>query len=77
MQTKPSREKEARMDSTLRKMFNYQQFENNPRLKKMLGDALSRYNFSDEGEISDDDVGLLNAAGSQVADPKRDKEKRS
>ena len=64
------------MDKTLRNLFEYQRFENNPRLKKMLDDALSRYDFSGEGELSDDDAGLLNAAGTTVADTKRDKEKR-
>ena len=64
------------MDKTLRSLFEYQRFENNPRLKKMLDDALNRYDFSCEGELSDDDAGLLNAAGTTVADPKIDKEKR-
>ena len=64
------------MDNTLRRMFDYQRFENNPRLKSMLNDALSRYDFSGEGELADDDAGLLNAAGTTVADPARDKEKR-
>jgi len=58
-------------------MFDYQRFENNTRLKSMLNDALSRYSFPDEGELSDDDAGLLNAAGTTVADPKREKEKHS
>ncbi len=65
------------MDNTLRRMFDYQRFENNPRLKSMLNDALSRYSFPDEGELSDDEAGLLNAAGTQVADPKRGKEEHS
>lgn len=64
------------MERKLRKLYEYQRFENDPRLKKMLDDALSRYSFSEcgEGELSDDEAGLLNAAGSQVADPKRGKE---
>ncbi len=65
------------MENTLRRMYEYQRFENNPRLKKMLNDALSRYSFLDEGELSDDEAGLLNAAGTQVADPKRGKEEHS
>lgn len=65
------------MDKKLRGMFDYQRFENNPRLKSMLDNALSRYGFSGEGELSDDDVGLLNAAGTTVADPKHNKEKRT
>ncbi len=65
------------MENTLRRMYEYQRFENNPRLKKLLNDALSRYSFPDEGELSDDEAGLLNAAGTQVADPKRGKEEHS
>lgn len=42
----------------------------------MLSDALGRYDFSDEGELSDEDVDFLNAAGSIVSDPKADREKR-
>ena len=65
------------MDNTLCRMFDYQRFENNTRLKSMLNDALSGYSFPDEGELSDDEAGLLNAAGTQVADPKRGKEEHS
>ncbi|MBP0973455.1 MAG: hypothetical protein J5851_06045 [Oscillospiraceae bacterium] len=65
------------MELKLRKLFDYQQFEQDPRLKAMLDDANKRAGFAeqDEGELSDDDVDLLNAAGTQVADP--EKEKRS
>ena len=64
------------MERTLRKLYEYQRFENDPRLKKMLDDALSRYSFSEdgEGELSDDEAGLLNAAGSTAVDRKRSKE---
>lgn len=65
------------MEKRLRRMFDYQRFENEPRLKAMLDGALGRYDFSGEGELSDDDVDLLNAAGTTVADPKRGKEKLS
>ena len=65
------------MENILRRMYEYQRFENNPRLKNLLNDALSRYSFPDEGELSDDEAGLLNAAGTQVADPKRGKEEHS
>ena len=65
------------MENTLRRMYEYQRFENNPRLKNLLNDALSRYSFPDEGELSDDEAGLLNAAGTQVADSKRGKEEHS
>ena len=64
------------MEQRLRRLFDYQRFENNKRLSTMLLDALKRYDFSFEGELSDDDVDLLNAAGTTVSDPKSDKEKR-
>ena len=63
-------------EQRLRNIFDYQCFEKNSRLSDMLSDALDRYDFSGEGELSDDDAGLLNAAGSIVSDPKADKGKR-
>lgn len=61
----------------LRTLFDYQRFEMNNRLSSMLSDAFGRYDFYGEGELSDDDAGLLNAAGSIVSDPQADREKRS
>ena len=57
------------MENKLRQVFEYQRFENNSRLSSMLAEALERNGFSKEGELSDDDAGLLNAAG-QVFTPK-------
>ena len=65
------------MENKLRRMFDYQRFENEPRLKAMLDGALGSYDFPEEGELPDDAVDGLCAAGSVVKDPKRDKEKRS
>ena len=65
------------MEQKLRRIYEYQRYENNPRLKKMLDDALGRYDFSGEGELSDDDVSVLNAAGTTVSKPDTGKEKRS
>lgn len=65
------------MENRLRSWFDYQRFENEPRLKAMLDDALGRYDFSDEGELPDDAVDGLNAAGMFNAAVKPDKEKRS
>ncbi len=64
------------MEKRLQNLFDYQRFENNDRLSAMLSDAFGRYDFSGEGELSDDDAGLLNAAGSIVSDPKADRGKR-
>lgn len=63
------------MENRLRTLFDYQRFENNKRLSVMLEDAKARNGFLEEGELSDDDVGLLNAAGSIVRDIKSDEEK--
>ena len=41
----------------------------------MLAAALNRYDFSGEGELSDDDVGLLNAAGTILSNPETDRGK--
>lgn len=51
------------MENKLRQVFEYQRFENNSRLTGMLEQALERNGFLKEGELSDDDAGLLNAAG--------------
>ena len=63
------------MERRLREMFDYQRFENNSRLSSMLSDALERYGFSNEGEISDEEAELLNAAGTTANDPRPDREK--
>ena len=57
------------MEQKLRALFDYQRFENNNRLSSMLSDALERYDFHEEGELSDDEAGLLNAAGTNVKNP--------
>lgn len=63
------------MEQKLRRLFDFQRFEENPRLKAMLDAAQKRAGQSgwDEGELSDDEAGLLSAAGTQVADPDREK----
>ena len=63
-------------EQRLREVFDYQRFENNDRLSFMLADALGRYDFSEEGELSDDDVDMLNAAGSFVSNSKTETWKR-
>ena len=63
------------MEDRLRALFDYQHFENNPRLSVMLTDAYGRNGFSGEGELADEDVDLLNAAGSISVQTKTDAEK--
>ncbi len=63
-------------EQRLRNIFEYQRFENNERLSAMLSEALERYDHDGEGEISDEEAGLLNAAGSTTKDFPADKGKR-
>ena len=61
------------MDKKLKQLFDYQLFEDNPRLSAVLSRTKEKYDFSDNGELSDDEVGELNAAGSVVVKPDNDK----
>lgn len=54
----------ATMEQKLKRLFDYQKFQKNPRLKAMLADAEGRY----EGSLSDDDLELVSAAGEQIPD---------
>ena len=47
------------MEKKLKKLFDYQRFEKNERLEKIIKETESRYG----GELSDDDLSLVNAAG--------------
>ena len=60
------------MEKKLKQLFDYQLFENNPRLDAMLSRTHEKYDFSGDGELSDDEVEELNAAGSVVRDPDDD-----
>ncbi len=61
------------MEKKLIQLFDYQLFENNPRLAAMLSRTLEKYDFSGDGELSDDEVEELNAAGLVVSNPNADK----
>lgn len=50
------------MEQKLKKMFDYQIFQKNPRLEAMLSEAEGRY---DSG-LSDDDLELVSAAGDGI-----------
>lgn len=56
------------MENKLKKMFEYQRFENNPRLAKLISETESRYG----AEISDDDLFMVNAAGDIDITDKKD-----
>lgn len=60
------------MDKKLKQLFDYQLFEDNPRLSAMLSRTHEKYDFSGDRELSDDEVGELNAAGSVVSSPNDD-----
>lgn len=47
------------MEKKLRQLFDYQKFQNTPRVENMLSEAEARY----EGSLSDDDLELVSAAG--------------
>ena len=61
------------MEKELIQLFDYQLFENNPRLAAMLSRTHEKYDFSGDGELSDDEIEELNAAGSVVSSPDNDK----
>lgn len=47
------------MEKKLKKLFDYQRFENNPRLEALIQETESRYS----AELSDDDLMMVAAAG--------------
>ncbi len=47
------------MEKKLKRLFDYQRFEKNERLEKLIHETESRY----AKELSDDDLSLVNAAG--------------
>ena len=49
------------MDKKLKSMFDYHSFAPNPRLSKLIEETENRYAH----ELDDDDLLLVNAAGSQ------------
>lgn len=51
------------MEQKLKRLFDYQKFNRNPRLDAILSDALARY----EGDLADADLELVSAAGEEQA----------
>lgn len=47
------------MENRLNKLFEFQKFENNPRLAKLIRETESRYGSA----LSDDDLDMVSAAG--------------
>ena len=68
----PSFKGDMFMENKLRKIFDYQRFEGNGRLEKLISETESRY----ANALSDDDLAFVNAAGEFTADlEKEDKNK--
>lgn len=54
------------MERKLKNLFDYQKFEKNDRLDKLIEETMNRY---EKFELSDDDLEYVNAAG--VKDPNK------
>ncbi len=54
------------MESKLSRLFDYQKFEPNSKLDKLIKDVESRYSL-DDMMMSDDELGMVNAAGTPDA----------
>ncbi len=55
------------METKLRKLFEYQRFENNSRLENLINETEIRY----AAALSDDDLFMVNAAGEIPAEPEQ------
>ena len=56
----------------IRKLFDYQKFEENERLSSMIKRTESKYLRSSRHELDDDELFFVNAAGSREAYQKED-----
>ncbi len=52
------------MEKKLKKLFDYQKFEKNPRLEKLIGESEARYKAA---ELSDENLEMVSAAGEASA----------
>ncbi|MCD7867229.1 MAG: hypothetical protein LUF78_07775 [Clostridiales bacterium] len=50
------------MDNRLKRVFDYQRFQNNARLAQIITDTLSRYGT----ELDDEDLSFVSAAGGET-----------
>ena len=64
------------MENKLARLFDYQKFSPNDKLASIIADVESRYQ-TDIEVLSDDELGMLNAAGNVDAVMKRTAEKNS
>ncbi len=56
------------MENKLRKLFDYQRFEGNGRLERLISETENRY----ANTLSDDDLTFVNAAGDLTAGSEKD-----
>jgi hypothetical protein len=61
------------MENKLSRLFDYQKYAPNDKLTSIIRDVESRYSL-DLQELSDDELGMLNAAGSVEMEMARQKE---
>jgi hypothetical protein len=61
------------MENKLSRLFDYQKYAPNDKLSSIIKDVESRYSL-DLQELSDDELGMLNAAGSVEMEAARQKE---
>lgn len=59
------------MDKKLKSMFEFQRFQNNPRLAKIIAETEQRY----AGEVSDEDLDFVAAAGVNPFENEKDEDK--
>ena len=64
------------MENKLKQLFDYQRFENDPRLAAMISETFEKYGSSEAGELPDDEAEMINAAGSVVKDLENKKRDR-
>ena len=50
------------METKLKRLFDYQKFENNSRLAALIADTEARYG----AELSEEGLGMVNAAGAPI-----------
>ena len=64
------------MENKLARLFDYQKYEPNAKLASLISDVESKYDLG-KYELSDDELGMVNAAGNAslvgIKDPSKDK----
>ena len=60
--------KESKMEHTLKRLFDYQRFQGNDRLEKLILNTEGRYPGTSQG-LSDEELGSVSAAGEMPSMP--------